>query len=323
MDVKQAIEQYLGVNKEQIKSAIECTARLAARAATSLNAVEKRLDEESFTAAFFGALAASLPLGVLAYSRQEGEDYAWLKYDKGSGGWPESESGADFCLVFNLSKQKSRMAIFQAKSDASNWTTDNTLVINQSRIEEGEKVLQVKRLVETASRIESGGAVNQVPLNKLRWVHYLCQFNNGLRCVPISTIAQQVDDIIKDKAETKKSVPVSDKNGIAFISLIADAFAADSEHWKTINSAKGLPLPSAIGLTEIGLLMKVYVITDDQKGWVNELGFSSPTVVSKVKAINENKDLKESKGLKERVDRKREKSAEKKDASNRVVAKKK
>ncbi|MCM5526674.1 hypothetical protein, partial [Xanthomonas hortorum] len=192
MDVKQAIEQHLEMNNGRINSAIECTARLAAKAATSLNEVEKRLDEESFTAAFFGALAASLPLSVLAYSRQEGEDYAWLKYDKSSGSWPESESGADFCLVFDLSTLKSRMAIFQAKSDSSKRSTNNTLVLNQSRKEQGEKVLQVKRLVETASRIASEGSADQVAWNELGWIHYLCQFESGLRCVPISKIGGQV-----------------------------------------------------------------------------------------------------------------------------------
>ncbi|MBO9741405.1 hypothetical protein J7432_20940 [Xanthomonas axonopodis pv. begoniae] len=282
-DLQGLIKKHLK-SRWNIRSPLEASAKLAAKSTEALNQVGRRLDEESLTAAFFGGLAASLPMCVWAFPMDKERDYAWMKYDKAAGDMPESKSGADFCLALKWSEKKVRLAIFQAKSDWSNSYSKNKLNFSQSREENGKKILQLERLVETASLIGSPSDSGKSATEKMSWVHYLCQFERGLSCVPLSKIATQVNNILSGK-EVSKSVDVTNEISLGFSEVIRDGFALSPKYWRNVDFETIEQLPGAVRLRELGELMNVFVGDDGSGGWSPVEELRGPEVISKQSTI--------------------------------------
>jgi len=93
-----------------------------------LNKVAPRFDEETLTGAMIGAY----PLCAASYPETQEDALQWRSYGKNNrGSFGESGAGADFAMMILIPNRKPRLAIFQAKSDASRKKVKNRLYVGQ------------------------------------------------------------------------------------------------------------------------------------------------------------------------------------------------
>ncbi|HDS1307436.1 TPA: hypothetical protein QEK28_004364 [Stenotrophomonas maltophilia] len=253
------------------KSVIGCCVSLAAKSMEAINLVEHRLDEEGLTASLVGSLASALPLSFLAFGSNapsQVSEFGWGQYRKhSSDAWSESMRGADFALLVKLPSGRVRLSIFQAKSDWSESIPDGHIKIRQNRKrKDGAIDKQLKALHDTGCDLMRRKGEVSPGTQHLTWVHYLCQINGQLCCLPLDRISEQVALELQDKGD-----PVIEVDGfeaVLFCQVLADAFNSQSCNWLEID----LPevdgkVPECIELTSLAKLMNLIVGEDGSGSW--------------------------------------------------------
>ncbi|MDT7826862.1 hypothetical protein [Xanthomonas hortorum] len=160
--------------------------------ALTINAVSK-LEEEEMTAAFIGAMAATIPWFADAFPTELTPGFDWHKYSKsGRGETSEGSTGADFALLIRIGFDTARVAVFQAKQ-TSNDGSVNIHRMSPNRPAEGKLPQpQILRLAEHGLR----ALPNRSSVSSLTWVHYAAYENENCFCIPLSSITTVVDSYI-------------------------------------------------------------------------------------------------------------------------------
>ena len=210
MDLADWVKQVYQLDGS-VRSALEMNLQLGAKSISALNCVSPRFDEETLTGAMIGAFVGSYPLCAASYPGTSDDALQWRSYGKSDRGkFGESSAGADFALMLLIPNREPRLAIFQAKSDASTWKKNNRLYVGQIKSSKhyekdtqgnptGNATVkyrnQIKALTDAALKIHR--LVKPLAaLNDLHWVHYLGQFEGGVVAVPLSKIAATVQSSI-------------------------------------------------------------------------------------------------------------------------------
>lgn len=267
MELGDWVKISLGLD-DCVRSAIEVNFHIAAMSIEALNRASPRFDEEALTAAMVGAFVAAQPLSAAAFPKVGDEALMWASYGKNDrGSFGERNSGADFALVVMLPDGSSRLAIFQAKSDHSKSSKKNILPVGSIKddvetcmLSSGEPVRirrnQIKKLAETAINIASKNA-SRTGLEDICWVHYLCQFENGVFAVPISCLAEEVRESINKVCVV--DVDISKKICTSLHKILKDALSDEPKHWLRIDGSVESNVPQTIDLTSLIKLMPVVV----------------------------------------------------------------
>lgn len=267
------------------KSVIGCCVSLAAKSMEAVNGVRHRLDEEGTTASLVGCFASALPISFLAFGPHDPDnvsEFGWSGYRKhGSGALSESKRGADFALVVKLPGDRLRISIFQAKSDWSHSVADGHIKIRQTRtLEDGSVVSQLRTLHDTSCDLMRRKGEKFPGTQHLSWVHYLCQINGNLCCLPLDRIKDQIALELEGRGEP--TIKVDSFDAPAFSTVLGDAFNPESESWLEITAgdAEG-KVPECIELTELAKLMNLIVSEDGSSSWELLLGscVKSPLVL--------------------------------------------
>ena len=269
-----------------IDSAIEMNLQLAAKTIKALNGATTRLDEETLTGAMIGALVSAHPMSAASYPADPETAIRWSSYTK-HGGKTDSErnSGADFALVLALPDGRLRLAIFQAKSDWSASSTKNTLVVGQIKQspevkdEAGRIIRRSQRRNQVEALVKAGNAIQfkedgRLSVQNLTWVHYLCQFKDGVRAVALSDIEDDVRSSITLRKEVR--VRLNTEDGTGLDKLLEEGCVAGGIGWLEISSLDGGALPTPIDLSALIQLMPVVVGREGAAGPGLKLG---PNVV--------------------------------------------
>ncbi|RXK64260.1 hypothetical protein ERT44_16390 [Stenotrophomonas sp. MA5] len=258
----------------EVQSALEMNLQLCAKSISALNKVDPRFDEETLTGAMIGAFVGAYPLCAASYPGTQEDALQWRSYGKNDRGrFGESRAGADFAMMILIPNKKPRLAIFQAKSDASKKIKDRLYVgqIKKSKVypttPDGKVDKsagtftevhrnQVKALTDTALTIH--GLVDpSARLEDLRWVHYLGQFEGGVVAVPISNIAGVVRTSIADVSVEKVFINASNSHPLHEVLL--DACGAVPKHWLEIDVDISATMPPPVDLTDLVEMMPVVV----------------------------------------------------------------
>lgn len=262
---------YLGLAPQDL-GVYESSLRLAVAAAKALNGMKNRLGEEDLTACLLGGLVASLPLSSLAfgYSNPLQTSFGWARYSKnGTERFAEANKGADFALLLTFRDGRSRLAIFQAKSDASSSATRNTISLSQAREVSGQKRYQVQVLQEYAETIMARVKPGSAGSEKITWVHYLAQMDIGLRCVPMCDMSTYISGFFRSRAGRRRpGFPVDARNSFDFIEVIEDLFLDKPKHWIELDAKDSADLlPDLIDMDELAGLMSIVVSTTGNGDW--------------------------------------------------------
>lgn len=295
MTLEEWIKASLGLN-DGVSSAIEVNFHIAAMSVEALNNVSPRLDEESLTGAMIGAFVAAQPLSAAAFPGVDKEALQWASYGKNDRGkFGERNSGADFALVVMLPGGRSRLAIFQAKSDQSKSAKKNTLPVGQIKDDglamlPGSKELvrvrrnQVKNLTDSAIEVASGGG-SKADLKDLYWVHYFCQFQDGVVAVPISCLVDEVRLSISKVRVV--DVDVSSKVRVSLHELLRDALVDEPKHWLKINRNVGDSVPRKVDLTSLLELIPIVVGGSEGDRASLNLGDVAPVLLTESLKVEE------------------------------------
>ncbi|MCW2039290.1 hypothetical protein [Xanthomonas campestris] len=274
MDLAAWVKQSYGLG-DDVQSAIEMNLQLCAKSISALNTVSPRFDEETLTGAMIGALVGSYPLCAASYPGSVKDALQWRSYGKNDRGeFGESRTGADFALMLLVPNKAPRLAIFQAKSDASKGKANNRLYVGQIKQSElypkdargrSDKTTgsfavvhrnQVKALTDASLSIHRL-IESTAGLSDLRWVHYLGQFESGVVAVPISKIAEVVQTSIANVSV--ESVDISADISCPLDRLLRDACLDDPSCWLKIDLDMGEHLPPPVDLTQLSEMMPVVV----------------------------------------------------------------
>lgn len=281
MEFKDWVIASLGLG-EGVETALEMNLRLAARTVQALNQASSRLDEETLTGAMIGALVSAHPMSAASFPADPASAIQWSGYSKhGSDAHSERNSGADFAMVLSLPDGRLRLAIFQAKSDWGQSATKNMLVVGQikdvSAVEDDSGAIiksahrrnQIEALVEAAINIQlKNGKV--VSVSGLRWVYYLCQFQDGIKAVALSEIEKSVQLSIRTVRPVK--VPLAPNMGRSLDALLKCGCRQETMCWLELSTpVKGM-LPPPIDLSALVELMPVVVGREGSKGPRLEFG---------------------------------------------------
>lgn len=260
--------EFLQMGRQNL-GVYESSVRLAVKAATALNGIEKRLYEEELTACFLGGIVASLPLSIMAFghSDESRTSFGWGRYSKyGEGRFSESNKGADFALLVTFKNDISRLAIFQAKSDVSASMTKNSVCLRQAREVDGEKRYQVQVLMEYALDITRRVNPAVTGSEGLGWVHYLAQLDDGLACAPISRISREISAFLTEKGPA--TFEIGGDKSVDFMSVIEDVFSDEPEFWLDVGRATVSHfLADVIDLDELADLMSLVASDGGGDGW--------------------------------------------------------
>ncbi|WP_155758529.1 hypothetical protein [Xanthomonas arboricola] len=281
MEFKDWVVASLGL-PNNIESAIELSLQLAAKFIKALNSASTRLDEETLTGAMIGALVSAHPMSAASFPLDPVSAIRWSSYTKyGSGIHSERNSGADFALVLSFPDGRLRLAIFQAKSDWSASARKNRLVVGQIKkvpeVKDADGVItersylrnQVEALVEAANAIQF--KENEcLSVDNLTWVHYLCQFEGGVRAVALSEIKDQVLFSINFCKEV--AVTLAQDDGTELDKLLEQGCRSGSVHWLEVPTLGHGDLPAAIDLSALVKLMPVVVGREGSTGPTLKMG---------------------------------------------------
>ena len=268
MDFRDWVVASLGL-PGNIDSAIKMNLQLAAKTVKALNGATTRLDEETLTGAMIGALVSAHPMSAASYPADSETAIRWSSYTKHGGKiHSERNSGADFALVLAFPDGCFRLAIFQAKSDWSASSSKNTLVVGQIKQspevkdETGRIIRQSQRRNQVEALVKAGNAIqfkedSRLSVQNLTWVHYLCQFEDGIRAVALSDIEDDVRTSITLRKEVR--VRLNPEDGTRLDKLLEEACVAGGSGWLEIPSLGGGALPAPIDLSALVQLMPVVV----------------------------------------------------------------
>lgn len=273
---------------EGVETALEMNLRLAAKTVQALNQASSRLDEETLTGAMIGALVSAHPMSAASFPADPASAISWSGYSKhGSDAHSERNSGADFAMVLSLPDGRLRLAIFQAKSDWGQSATKNMLVVGQIKdvpavvddsgavIESAHRRNQIEALVEAASNIQSkNGKV--VSVSGLRWVYYLCQFQDGIKAVALSEIKESVLSSIRTVKPVK--VRLAPTMGRSLDALLECGCRQETKCWLELSTPVEGMLPPPIDLSALVELMPVVVGRESSKGPKLEFGLDVDVV---------------------------------------------
>lgn len=260
---------------DDVQSALEMNLQLCAKSISALNKVTPRFDEEPLTGAMIGAFVGSYPLCAASYPGPAEDALQWRSYGKNDpSSFGETATGADFALMLLIPNRPPRLAIFQAKSDASKSKVNNRLYVGQikkskkypkdakGKVVEGTGSFyvvyrnQVKTLTDTALAIHRH--VNpSAKLKDLSWVHYLGQFVSGVVAVPISKITGFVETSIAEVSV--ESVDLNAHNSLPFEDLLIDACKPVPDYWLEIGVDLDGVMPTPVDLTKLANMMPVVV----------------------------------------------------------------
>lgn len=194
--------------------------QVAAIEALSINAMSG-LEEEEMTAAFIGAMAATIPWFADAFPTVFTPGFDWHKYSKsGRGITSEGSTGADFALLIRLDHEVARAAVFQAKPTSKDGSVD-VHRISPNRPAEGKLPQpQILRLADHGLRLMPEGAL----ASDLTWVHYAAYQSESCFCIPLSS----VESVITAYRTSDKSIRPKLNNYIAELSLANNPRMADA-----------------------------------------------------------------------------------------------
>ncbi|MCC3255048.1 hypothetical protein [Xanthomonas campestris] len=287
MEFKDWVIASLGLGKG-IKTALEMNLRLAAKTVQALNQASSRLDEETLTGAMIGALVSAHPMSAASFPADPASAIEWSGYSKhGSDAHSERHSGADFAMVLSLPDGRLRLAIFQAKSDWSQSATKNMLVVGQLKdvpavkddsgavIETAHRRNQIKALVEAAKNIQSKNG-KTISVSDLRWVYYLCQFQDGIKAVALSEIEESV--LLSIRMVSTVKVPLSPTIGRSLDALLKCGCRQKTLCWLELSASVEGMLPPPIDLSALVELMPVVVGQEGSKGPKLEFGLDVDVV---------------------------------------------
>lgn len=144
--------------------------------------------EETMTGTVLGALATSAKICSDAYSDSSSPGCSWVKYSKAGQTWSsESKSGADFAILIDMGGSEFRLAVFQAKRNASG---SSSVSIEQRR--KGSKtdsgIQQFARLVKYANFIHCSNGGEGFCLDNANWVHYLIYEPELIYCCSVDQL---------------------------------------------------------------------------------------------------------------------------------------
>lgn len=280
MEFRDWVVAALGLPSD-IDSAIEMTLQLAAKSVSALNGAASRLDEETMTGAMIGALVSAHPMSAASYPADPEAAIRWSSYTKyGNAVHSERNSGADFALVLSLPGGGLRLAVFQAKSDWSASSTKNTLVIGQIKdvpeVKDDNEVVivpagkrnQVEALVRASNKIQFKTV--RTTLQNLTWVHYLCQFESGIKAVSISEVKAGVRTSIRENKKVHVRLEPNDGKELGL--LLKQGCVAGSNGWLDISEIGDGVLPPEIDLSALVELMPVVVGREGSAGPKLEMG---------------------------------------------------
>ncbi|APO94874.1 hypothetical protein [Xanthomonas vesicatoria] len=274
MDLADWVKQAYRLG-DDVQSALEMNLQLSARSISALNSVSPRFDEETLTGAMIGAFVGSYPLYAASYPGSEEDALQWRSFGKSDRGeFGESRVGADFALVLLIPNKAPRLAIFQAKSDASRAKVKNRLYVGQIKQtkvypkddqgnidrESGSfdviKRNQVKALTEASLAIHRL-VKRSAGIEDLHWVHYLGQFRDGVVAVPISKIANVVQTSIVNVSV--ESVDIDQAISCPLDELLRDACREEPSYWLRTDLNLSGHLPKPVDLTRLAEMMPVVV----------------------------------------------------------------
>jgi hypothetical protein len=211
--------------------------------------VSLRLDEETITASFLGALISSfawtsllcLPMDALngGAERQVG----WTAYKKsGSSRVSESHSGADFGLIIKHSKDDVRIAIFQAKRGLIRRdlakSVDVRRKVKMKKLKGSDvtvPIIQMERLALSGLDATRDDARNHLPalaeasvegsplanFDRLDWIHYLGFYGQEFKTIALNQMQNAYHDEVVDRTKgTRNWVNMDDQNSHAFGCII-------------------------------------------------------------------------------------------------------
>jgi len=264
-----------------IDSAIEMTLQLAAKSVSALNGAASRLDEETMTGAMIGALVSAHPMSAASYPADPETAIRWSSYTKyGNAVQSERNSGADFALVLSLPGGDLRLAVFQAKSDWSVSSKKNTLVIGQIKDvpevkDENEVVIvpagrrnQVDALVRASNKIQFNKV--RTTVHNLTWVHYLCQFESGIKALALSEVQAAVRASIRRNKAVRVHLAPSDGKELGL--LLKQGCVVGGHGWLDMSGIGNGVVPPEIDLSALVDLMPVVIGRDGSAGPLFKMG---------------------------------------------------
>lgn len=254
---------------QDVNSALEVNLQVAAQFIEALNNVTPRFDEETLTGAMLGAFVGAYPLGAAAFPESKGA-LEWSSYGKADRGeFGEKNAGADFALMVVFPNKAPRLAIFQAKSDASKSAKLNQLKVGQIKSyivkavdaaqNETESVEYRNQIVAlTNTGLDIAGLIKKnAQLKDLNWIYYMCQFDRGVLAVPISNIVSEVTISINENKVVY--VDVNPELAVSLGDLIKDACADDPKHWLKLSCNLEEYLPKKVDLSDLVDLVPIVV----------------------------------------------------------------
>lgn len=144
--------------------------------------------EETMTGTVLGALATSVKICSDAYTDSSSPGCSWVKYSKAGSTWSsESKSGADFAILIDMGGSEFRLAVFQAKRNAS---ASSSISIEQKRkgSETDSGIQQFERLVRYANFIHCSNGGDGFCLDNASWVHYLIYEPDLIYCCSVDQL---------------------------------------------------------------------------------------------------------------------------------------
>ncbi len=274
MDLATWVKRAYGLG-DDVQSALEMNLQLCAKSISALNAVDPRFDEETLTGAMIGAFVGSHPLSAASYPGAVEDALQWRSYGKNDrGDFGESRAGADFALMLLIPGKAPRLAIFQAKSDASKAKVKNRLYVGQikkskvylkdaqGKVDKSSGSFAIVHRNQVKALTDASLAIHRLvkhsaDLVDLHWVHYLGQFQGGVVAVPISQIAEVVKTSIVNVSV--ESVDISAVVSCPLDELLRDACLDAPSYWLKIDQHMVEQLPPPVDLTALAEMMPVVV----------------------------------------------------------------
>lgn len=243
-------------------------------------------DEETITAALLGSIAGGFPWVAREIGAREelATSVAWGHYTKAAPSTKQAKSqteqrrddseqkhGADFALAIGLEDGMTRLALFQAKRQATKGSNKITISKSPRRDEQANK--QLLALKTHAFNLMNSALHPNPGVKDLHWVHYLGYMLSGVRCIPLSTLAADELACIAVPSKRFYAIPVTEESPSFFDVLkcgMADtALVRDKKGRTTRKSPRGwLELTDQEAkdrLPHLRQLMPVYV-AETRKG---------------------------------------------------------
>lgn len=262
-------------------SVFEATMRYAIQGMEGLNKSNARPSEEDLTAALMGCILSSFPWCVRAFGPDDvpGATCEWAQYNKnGRGPHSESRKGADFALLIKMPGGLARIAIFQAKSDKSKKIPAGKIKLHHevsALALNGKPKTQMGMLFNCGIDILNRSGDSLAGVQKIGFVHYLAQIEDGVRCVQLSRLGPQLQHELDELGgDNLYDVPT---DAVRFLDVLIDVLDAKPAYWQDIS----IDIANAV-LPDLVNLMEVFVGDDGRGGMIAPAQIEKTSLVQKV-----------------------------------------